>query len=191
MPETFDGIAHGAALWSGAFATGWTGERYSADWNLTAESIYSVCVGMMLEGHEGQTPHVINNSWGASSLEFSAGYDASQIGIDALIQSSGTILVASTGNDGPGSDTLGGLAAGFNSIGVGADTDTLDGPPALGPPQEDPLATLDDLNGTSFSGPIISRSAALVADAGLTHFAANPEAVDPRVRFSLLRPRRA
>jgi hypothetical protein len=106
------GIAPSTDLRSGAIATGWNGSAYSTSFNINANSF----VG-------GYAPHfgtadVINSSWGGSSP---AGDHPFAIVLDGFAaQNSQTTLVASAGNSGPGSNTVGFPGSGYNAITVGA-----------------------------------------------------------------------
>lgn len=103
------GIAFGANLESGAIATGWTSR---GGFSITSESFadpYLASFGRV---------DVINSSWGFSEP---TGFNTYAALADALAREHPTTLsVASAGNSGPSGNTVGGLAAGYNGISVGA-----------------------------------------------------------------------
>ncbi|MCF7838815.1 MAG: S8 family serine peptidase, partial [Candidatus Marinimicrobia bacterium] len=116
-PERGQGIAPGAALWSGAIATAWTTNAYSGRFGNTLESIATVYKPALVTGVAGQTAHVINSSWGDGDP---TGFTLVTLGIDGWIQQGNVVSVTAAGNAGPGANSVGGMAAGYNSISVGA-----------------------------------------------------------------------
>jgi PEP-CTERM motif len=108
------GIAKGAETWSGAIATAFGG---GGSFSVTNASLASVYSSMIKTGVGGQTVNVFNSSWGYTG---STGFNTFAVGVDGLLNDTGVVGVASTGNSGPGGNTVGGIAAGYNSIGVGA-----------------------------------------------------------------------
>ena len=113
------GVAYGSETWSGDIATGFNS---NGSYQLTWASIASPYAMLLQTGISGQTVDVFNSSWGFSSP---AGTRRDVLGVDGLINQNRTIGVFSAGNDGPSTNTVGGMAAGYNSISVGAlGTDT-------------------------------------------------------------------
>jgi autotransporter-associated beta strand protein len=118
------GIAYNAALWSGAISTSVGGGGFST----TYQSQLTVYRPMLVTGVGGQTVDVINSSWGDPSTSIdptgSAHGDTSRY-IDALITTtaggaSAKTVVFAAGNAGPGVNTVGSPAAGYNIISVGS-----------------------------------------------------------------------
>ncbi len=128
-PSTLNGIAPNATLWSGAIASGWSGFAYSVSFNTDEQTVYSVYHTALISGVGGHTTDVINTSWDYTGAAASAGFTEVTIGLDGLIEQSLHVSVASAGNDGPGNNTVAGLAAGYNSISVGALGSATSSPP--------------------------------------------------------------
>jgi hypothetical protein len=111
------GIAFGTDLQSGAIASGWSGNAYALSFSFTGNSFlggYTPFFG---------TADVINSSWGGTTTDGTSanGTFVFAVALDGLAaQNRGTTLVASAGNSGPGSNTVGFPASGYNSISVGA-----------------------------------------------------------------------
>jgi hypothetical protein len=106
------GIAHGATLRSSALATSWSGNAYATGFSFSAESSLNHAASVL-----GQA-HVANSSFGftdaSSSNPFSWAFDA-------ITQANPrTTWVFSAGNSGPGANTVGAPASGYNGISVGA-----------------------------------------------------------------------
>ena len=79
----------------------------------------------MKNGVNGKTADVINSSWGNGNT---TGSDPVARAIDGLIYSTGKTFVAAAGNGGPGPNTVGSPASGYNGISVGRsgpDTDPV------------------------------------------------------------------
>jgi hypothetical protein len=109
------GIAPGATTYSGAIATSFgSGTSFS----LSAASTASTYSTMITTGTGlPQTVDVFNSSWGFTSP---TGNNLLTGGVDGLINDSGVVGVFSAGNSGPGTNSVGGIGAGYNSITVGA-----------------------------------------------------------------------
>lgn len=112
------GIAYGAELWSGAVATVWVGAAYTGSFNWSRDDafLYPFLVGSTL-GVNGRRADVINTSWGSSD---SAASGLIARTLDGLAANSLTTFVASAGNSGSGSNTVGAPGSGYNTIAVGA-----------------------------------------------------------------------
>lgn len=103
------GIAPLADLKSGAIATSVSGGNFS----LTANSLASTY------GHFFGTADVINSSWGDGGDPGGTAFYTTML--DGFsYKNPTTVFVAAAGNSGPGDNTVGGPAAGYNSISVGA-----------------------------------------------------------------------
>lgn len=103
------GMAPFASLYSGAIATSITTNSF----DISEASFLSAY------DHYFGAVDVINSSWGSSGD--SSGADFYSVSIDALARANPrTTMVAAAGNEGPGSNTVGSPAAGFNVISVGA-----------------------------------------------------------------------
>lgn len=116
------GISYGAETWSGAIATGFGSGGSFSTTNSSTASVYSTA---LINGVGGQRAHVFNSSWG---FDEPTGNNTSAIGVDGMIHQSGAVGVVAAGNEGSGTNTVGGIAAGYNSISVGAlrqDIDTI------------------------------------------------------------------
>lgn len=108
------GVAFDSETWSGDIATGFNS---NGSYQLTWASIASTYGTLLETGINGRTVDVFNSSWGFTNP---TGTRRDTMGVDGLINRNGTVAVVSAGNDGPGSDTVGGIGAGYNSITVGA-----------------------------------------------------------------------
>lgn len=116
------GIAHGAETWSGAIATAFGS---NGSFSITDSSTASVYSAALLTGINGQTADVFNSSWGFTDPD---GNNTVTVGVDGMLYQSGAVGVVSAGNSGSGTNTVGGIAAGYNAISVGAlhsDADTI------------------------------------------------------------------
>lgn len=116
------GIASGATLWSGAIATTVYG---NGSFEFSDASLADTYSTLLKTGVNGQTADVFNSSW---SYTEPTGYNLPAAGIDGLLYQTGKIGVVAAGNAGPGGNSVGGIAAGYNSIAVaalGTDTDTV------------------------------------------------------------------
>lgn len=149
-----EGIAHGAELWSGAIAASWNAPSsgtYSTSFNIadlslavdinnpTPAEVVAINASFSnnlldpyREAMQGsaatgfQTADVINSSWGNSGAGAAGDYIAAAL--DGLANSNtGTTLVFSAGNSGPGTNNVGSPGSGFNSITVGALTNPIPG----------------------------------------------------------------
>jgi autotransporter-associated beta strand protein len=130
VDPNFRGIAHGADLWSGAIATT-AGGGSETGFTATYQSQLSTYRQLLVTGVAsagGQRADVINSSWGdpPGSVDptGSANGDSSRY-IDALLTTtagagSAKTVVFPAGNAGPGPNTVGSPAAGYNVIAVAA-----------------------------------------------------------------------
>ncbi|TWT32476.1 Serine protease AprX [Posidoniimonas corsicana] len=107
------GIAHGAALQSGAIATDWTGPAYSAAFDISADTYFTAYE------HSFNTADIINSSWGFTDPT-GADSGLTVLGDALASQNPGVTWVVSAGNTGPAGGTVGSPASGFNAISVGA-----------------------------------------------------------------------
>lgn len=119
------GIAHGATLWSASIATRWRGANpYRGSFERDNTSFEHAYVTALRDGVGGRTADVINSSWGFFEP---TGFNFTAVAIDGLLDETRKIGVFSAGNSGSfGPDTVGGAAAGFNSISVGALASDID-----------------------------------------------------------------
>lgn len=120
------GIAYGSTLWSGSLATSFafTPGAYNGSFNFTNADFLQPYVIATKTGVGGVTADVVNSSWGFNGDSAGRSYQAQTL--DALSRDTGKVFVFSAGNSGPGSNTVGGPATGYNVISVGAlgaDTD--------------------------------------------------------------------
>ena len=128
LNEYQTGIAPDATLYSGSIATSWTPtSNYTTAFNYDAATFITPYRELIESGFgaEGQTADVINSSWNNSDYTASSSGMFSR-GIDGLVNSSSATVVFSSGNSGAGPNSVGGPAAGYNVITVGAlsaDTD--------------------------------------------------------------------
>ena len=120
------GIAYGTTLWSGSIATSWNPPPFSLSFNYASgNALLYPYITAMQAGVNGKTADVINSSWGNGST---TGSDPVARAIDGLIYSTGKTFVAAAGNGGPGPNSVGSPASGYNGISVGAlgtDTDPI------------------------------------------------------------------
>ena len=120
------GIAYGTTLWSGSIATSWNPPPFSLSFNYAnGNALLYPYITAMQTGVNGKTADVINSSWGNGNT---TGSDPVARAIDGLIYSTGKTFVASAGNGGPGPNSVGSPASGYNGISVGAlgtDTDPI------------------------------------------------------------------
>ena len=107
-----DGIAFGTDLRAAAIASAWVSPAYALSFSLTAESFlvpYQRTFGVA---------DVVNSSFGFTDPE---GTDALSLVMDAYaFQNPRTTYVASAGNEGPASNTVGSPGSDYNAITVGA-----------------------------------------------------------------------
>jgi hypothetical protein len=131
------GMAYGATMVSGAIATAWSGTAYRGSFNDTYSSFVNPYRAAILNDAPGISSvttnpgqaRILNSSWGFSDPTGSAFGDSSRA-VDAMVYSRGTsgnapAMVFSAGNSGAGDGTvsggtIGGPAAGYNVISVGA-----------------------------------------------------------------------
>ena len=124
------GLAWEASLLSGSIATNWVGASpYRQSFSFNTSTFMTPYRDAMVNGVGplGMTADVINSSWGNSDSTGSA-YGTFSRAIDGLAAISGTTVVFSAGNSGAGTNKVGGPAAGYNTIAVGAlgsDTATI------------------------------------------------------------------
>lgn len=119
-----DGIAPMAQVWSGAVATTWNAaplEQYTGSFGITDASFLHPYRVALQTGINSVRADVINSSWGYGDP---AGAYAETVAIDALLRGSGAVGVFAAGNSGPGANTVGGPASGYNGITVGALTNS-------------------------------------------------------------------
>ena len=103
------GIAFYANLKSGAMATSVSGGNFNLD-DVSLASTY---------GHFFGSTDVINSSWGDGGDPGGTAFYTMML--DGFSRNNPTtVFVAAAGNNGPGDNTVGGPAAGYNSISVGA-----------------------------------------------------------------------
>jgi hypothetical protein len=117
------GTGHGAELWSGAIATSFNPD---GSFSTTDQSTASTYARIMESGVGGRTADVTNSSWGSTEP---TGFTTRAAGIDGLINRNGTVAVFSAGNRGPGPNTVGNPASGYNAIAVGALGSDTSSPP--------------------------------------------------------------
>ena len=115
-PVLEQGIAPGTDLRSAAIASQWLSPAYALSFNLTTDSFltpYELTFGVA---------DVVNSSYGFTDP---SGTNGLTVIMDAYcFQNPFTTYVVSAGNSGPGSDTVGSPGAGYNTITVGALTNT-------------------------------------------------------------------
>jgi len=110
------GIAPMATLWSGAVIS--SGDANSESFTMTAASFTSPFVTAMQTGINGVKADVVSCSFGDSSL--TNGFNVSALTVDALVASTHIPVVIAAGNSGPGPNSVGAPACGYNKICVGA-----------------------------------------------------------------------
>jgi hypothetical protein len=119
-----DGIASAATIWAGSIATQWVGnplDQYVGGFSITDASVSYAYRTAMQTGINGVRADVINSSWG---YDESTGADALTVMVDALIRNNGVVGVFAAGNTGPGANTVGAPATGYNGISVAALTNS-------------------------------------------------------------------
>jgi hypothetical protein len=110
------GIAGGTDLRSGAIATAWVGNAYALSFNFTGNSFLST-----YNSYFG-VADVVNSSWG---FEDAPGTNFFTIAGDGFARANPlSTLVLSAGNEGPNPNTVGGMGSGYNSVTVGALTNS-------------------------------------------------------------------
>ena len=111
-PILQQGIAPGTDLRSAAIATQWNGNAYALSFGVSSGSYVNAFQTAFAQSD------VINSSFGYSDP---AGAQVFTVFTDALAaQNRFSTFVASSGNSGPGENTVGAPGAGYNSIAVGA-----------------------------------------------------------------------
>jgi hypothetical protein len=123
-----DGIAPGATLWAGAIATGWNpspGGDFTGSFDITEASFSYAYDKALRTGINGVHADVLNSSWGFPDP---AGTAAETILIDSLLRENRVVGVFAAGNEGPGANSVGGPASGFNGITVAALTGDTSNP---------------------------------------------------------------
>jgi hypothetical protein len=116
-----EGMAPDAQLFSGAFATQWNGQRPSQNFYSTNSVIFDQYRKAFRTGVNtaGRTADVINSSWG--SIAGANGSDTYAFALDGFANANPrTLFVAIAGNAGPGPDTVGSPASGYNNMSVAA-----------------------------------------------------------------------
>ncbi len=174
------GIAHGTTLYTGNVADGFfsNGNYDISSWEDIAAPYRRAISGGMDGGPAGgPTADVVNSSWGFTDPD---GNRRDTVAVDAMIFGSGVdgpavVSVVSATNDGPGGNTVGGFAAGYNSISVGAlgganGYDEVAGFSSRGP-NDWRVATSEDIDGGAISG-TVRRAAVDIAAPGQTLMAA-------------------
>jgi hypothetical protein len=119
-----DGIAPQATLWSAAIATAWnpdpksdyTGSFEITDQTFTYAYKTAMQTGITVNGTTVKAD-VINSSWGFSDP---AGTNSYTVFLDSLLKANNVVGVFAAGNEGPGTNSVGGPASGFNGISVAA-----------------------------------------------------------------------
>jgi hypothetical protein len=106
------GIAHGATLRSSALATSWSGSAYALNFGFSAASSLNHAASVL-----GQA-NVANSSFGFIDASSSSGFGVAFDGVTRA--NPRTTWVFSAGNSGPGGNTVGAPASGYNGISVGA-----------------------------------------------------------------------
>lgn len=146
------GIAYGSELWAGAVATTWVGAPFTLSFNWSNNNAFLYPYKLaMLDGIQGRTADVINSSWGYSDP---AGSSVQTRAIDGLIWQSHKVMTASAGNSGPGANTIGGMASGYNVISVGATgSDTSN-------PTYNSVSSFSSRSPSAYSGPDGSQAGA-------------------------------
>lgn len=142
------GIAPNATLWSGAIGISVSGNNFSLS-NASLASTYSA---ILKTGVGGQTADVFNSSWGFNDP---TGNNFAAVGVDGLLYDTGKVGVASAGNTGPNSNTVGGIAAGYNTIAVaalGSDSDATPYNYASGFSSRSPNAYYNPNSGQTITG---------------------------------------
>ena len=122
------GIAYGTTLWSGAIATQWgPNPPYSTSfgWSNGHAFAYPYATAMQT-GVNGRKADVVNSSWGGTGQP---GNNSFTLALDGLVYANHTIFTVSAGNSGPGPNTVGWPANGFNTITVGTLGSQNDNPP--------------------------------------------------------------
>lgn len=106
------GIAPNTNLVSAAVATNWSGNAYALSFGISVNSYLTAY------GSSYPIADVINSSYGYADP---GAVDVLSLYTDAMaFQNSNTLHVASAGNSGPGSNTVGAPGAGYNTLAVGA-----------------------------------------------------------------------
>lgn len=106
------GIGHGTDLRSAAIATEWNGNAYALSFGISSSSYVGAYATAFSEAD------VINSSFGYGDA---GGTQSFTLFTDALVyQNPDVTFVASAGNSGPSSGTVGAPGAGYNTISVGA-----------------------------------------------------------------------
>lgn len=106
------GLAYGTVLRSGALATSWNAPAYALGFNIngaTFTTAYDAAFG---------TADVINSSWGFADTSGTNSFTAYLDG--KSFENGRTLLVASAGNSGPASNTVGAPGSGYNGLTVGS-----------------------------------------------------------------------
>jgi len=111
------GIAYGATLWSGAIASTFAsgGAFNFASWDYLRNPYRRI----LSTGVDGVTADVVNSSWGSTGTAAASAGNTFLAGfIDALVNTTGKIVVVAAGNSGSGPDTIWAPASGYNAIAV-------------------------------------------------------------------------
>ena len=195
---THTGVAPGAGWWSGQ-----TTKRSSMS-TIRTQTIAAESFAQGLRGLAGNPAEVITMSIGFGGVSDAS--DQWSLALDHIVNTNGSVITVSAGNDGPGTSSMAGLPNGaYNIITVGATGDTLGnasqdysrvanyssrGPTPDGRAKPDIIApgsllhlpTLGgawaDGNGTSFATPMVAGGAALLKGMGSDlGFATDPKLI--------------
>lgn len=112
------GMAPLATIWSGAVIAGGDPNSEVGGYTVTNQSFIDPFVQAMQTGINGVKTDVVNVSLGDSTDL--VGEDWTTVALDGLIAQNHTTVVIAAGNSGPGTDTVGSPASGYNGISVGA-----------------------------------------------------------------------
>ncbi len=122
------GIAYGSTLWAGAIATDWASSgtgNYSESFDMTNQTFGEAYQSLMFFGLNGIRTDVVNSSFAGGSGGY--GNTFYSMSIDALDWTTGKgaaapakLVCIAAGNFGPGANSIGYPADGFNALVVGA-----------------------------------------------------------------------
>ncbi len=118
--ENQRGIAYGATMWSGAIATVWIGTPFTRSFDFSVNSFADAYTAATISVTGAPVADVINSSWSDGSDPEDARYGDYSRAVDAIALVSAKTMCFSAGNRGPGSNSMGAPASGFNVIAVGS-----------------------------------------------------------------------
>ena len=118
--EYQQGIAHGATMWSAAIATVWIGSPFTRSFDFSVNSFADAYKQVTISSTGAPVADVTNSSWSDGTDIEAARYDDYSRAVDAIALTSGKTMVFSAGNRGPGSNSVGAPASGYNVIAVGS-----------------------------------------------------------------------